>query len=125
MDFVKEPTLLGVVVLLSVIILKLVEFIMAKFLKKSSDRPTSEKIKSVLTPEEAHLLKELYEMHNVKDENGVPMMFVPRDIAETQKDVIRSLAQISMMQEKTAYILESMVKSIDRLSDKIDRCPKN
>ena len=68
---------------------------------------------SILTEEEHAWLRSLKESHNRWDENGVPMWYFPRSFLETQKDISRILQSISLSQEKTIFILESILK--DRL----------
>ena len=74
--------------------------------------------KSQLTPNEQFYLKELYQMHNVRDDSGRPIWYMPTSVGQQQDKIIDILASMSDAQKETAHILERILDKLDRLDDK-------
>jgi hypothetical protein len=136
-----EGSVLISLIALALILAKLVEKLVSKFLKgkqKVLSEEEYEKIKSIenklkivhakiedkptLTDEQNNMLKDLIDLHSKTDSDGIPLHYFPRSFIETQKDIVDVLSEISSHQEKTTYLLESLIKKIDRLEDKISNC---
>lgn len=90
-------------------VLEFLKFIIPKVVPKRSH----------LTIDESHQLKQLYKMHNVTDESGRPIWYMPATVADQQEKMIGILSDISenmkenqIYQKQTATILD---KIIDRL----------
>lgn len=79
---------------------------------KVEDKPT-------LSDEQNSMLRDLYELHSRSDADGIPLHYFPRSFIESQKDVVEVLQEISSHQEKTTYLLEQVMKKMERLEDKI------
>jgi hypothetical protein len=69
---------------------------------------------SLLTNQEQEWLKNLHNLHDKTDKDGIPLWYVPRSFIDTQKEVIQILSNISKLQEKTTYVLESILKKIEK-----------
>lgn len=61
-----------------------------------------------LTEKESEALKVLYDLHNVKDIDGMPIWYVPRSWAVTQKEVVDKLQVITETQSKMLVIIERL-----------------
>ena len=105
----NNPTTLGALLLVVLGLLKIIEYLVKKIFSSH---------KSVLTHEEKEYLKHLFEIHNKCDEDGVLLCYVPRSFAKVQVEVIRAMSKVTIQQEKITYILEQLVKQIDKLEDK-------
>jgi len=64
------------------------------------------KNKSVLTPKEHSMLESLYEQHACKDNNGVPMWYMPRELSDDIKNIETLISQITISIAKLTYIQE-------------------
>jgi uncharacterized membrane-anchored protein YitT (DUF2179 family) len=141
----SNPIPMGTVVVslvtLALVLAKIVDKLMLKFLKtkqKVLSEEEYERIKAIenkikiihakiedkptLTDEQNNMLKDILDLHSKTDVDGIPLHYFPRSFIETQKDIVEVLSEISSHQEKTTYLLESLIKKIDRLEDKISNC---
>lgn len=141
----SNPIPMGTVVVslvtLALVLAKIVDKLMLKFLKtkqKVLSEEEYERIKAIenkikiihakiedkptLTDEQNNMLKDILDLHSKTDGDGIPLHYFPRSFIETQKDIVEVLSEISSHQEKTTYLLESLIKKIDRLEDKISNC---
>jgi hypothetical protein len=109
-SFFSNPTAIGALVVVIYILGRLVEFLVKKYMNNNPS-------KSVLTPQEHDWLKTLYDQHNKYDQDGTPIWYVPRSLSETQEDIVKALMNIAKQQEKTTYILEQIIKQIDKMDD--------
>jgi predicted ribosome quality control (RQC) complex YloA/Tae2 family protein len=85
---------------------------------KIDDKPT-------LTDTQNTMLRDLHELHSRTDADGVPLHYFPRSFIEAQKEIVDVLQEISSHQEKTTYLLESLIKKIERLEDKLEHYRKD
>jgi len=74
-----------------------------------------EKDKNYLSDEQTLMLKTLYDLHTHYDMDGVPLWYVPRSWAETQKEVTDKLYSIAEAQNQTLSIIERLERRLDRL----------
>ena len=72
-----------------------------------------------LTTYEHKCLTELYRIHDNKDQDGIPLWYVPRSWHKTQKETLKVSQEIAYAQKETAKALEGVTKVIERLADKI------
>lgn len=56
----------------------------------------------------ASQIDDLYNMHDQRDTNGVPIWYVPRSWARTQEKMLECLREISRHQERTLGIIERL-----------------
>jgi len=75
----------------------------------------SEKDKNYLSEEQQMMLKTLYDLHTHYDMDGVPLWYVPRSWAETQKEVTDKLYAMGETQNKTLSIIERLERRLERL----------
>ena len=73
------------------------------------------KDKDYLTPEQNMMLKSLYDLHNHIDTDGVPLWYVPRSWAETQKETVTELRVVTEIQKKTLDIIERIERRLDKI----------
>jgi len=102
MDIVQIPTLalLGFVV---ISFGKIAEILLLKFMPE----------KSALSEDERMKLSYMYSIHTEKDNDGVPLVYVPRSWAETQKDMKDVMQRIVNDQTRIADILERIEKKLE------------
>lgn len=137
----SEGSVLVSLIALALILAKLLEKLTSKLLK-SKEKVLSdeefERLKSIenkikivhakiedkptLTDEQNNMLRDLLELHSKTDSDGIPLHYFPRSFIETQKDIVEVLTEISSHQEKTTYLLESLIKKIERVEDKVSNC---
>lgn len=72
-----------------------------------------------LTKEEHEYLSAIHNLIVVKDNDGVPLTYAPRSWQKTQDDILKVSQDIAFAQRETANTLNSMVKVMDRLADKV------
>jgi len=63
--------------------------------------------------EHGQMLKNMYEMHNRYDSEGVPLIYVPRGWSETQKEIVKMLADIASTQSRTLDIIERLERKLE------------
>lgn len=64
--------------------------------------------RSLLKQDERSWLKKLYDMHNVLDEDGKPIWYVPKKIDETTSSMLALLDKMNDIQERQTLILEKI-----------------
>lgn len=69
--------------------------------------------KSALTDDERSKLNYIYGINKEKDNDGVPLVYVPRSWAETQKDMKDVMQRIVNDQTRIADILERIEKKLE------------
>ena len=74
-----------------------------------------EKDKDYLTTEQHLMLKALYDLHSHYDKDGVPLWYVPRSWADTQKEIVTELRMVTEIQKKTLDIIERLERRLDKL----------
>ncbi len=104
-------------------IFKFAEHLIAKYGSKSGseseDRISNKDVLEAivancgLTDRQSEQLKLLYDQHNVKDSDGMPLWYVPRSWAETQKEIVSELRSLAETQHKTLDIIERLEKRLD------------
>lgn len=62
-----------------------------------------------LDPETALALKEIHDTVTLKDSDGVPLVYWPRSQIDTQKDIAKTLQDISRSQDKMVDRLQTIV----------------
>jgi hypothetical protein len=65
-----------------------------------------------LSQEDKFYLRDLHKMHQKTDENGRPLWYMPTDMAETQKEILDILKDISHSQLDVARILERLATKL-------------
>jgi len=69
--------------------------------------------KSSLTDDERSKLNYIYGVNKEKDHDGIPLVYVPRSWAETQKDMKDVMQRIVNDQTRIADILERIEKKLE------------
>lgn len=135
----QETIVLVLFLVLAIALVRVVEILINKVIAKKNKilsdlefdtlRGIESKIKSIytkiedkptLTDGQNKLLRDLHELHSRTDADGIPLHYFPRSFIEAQKEIVEVLQEISSHQEKTTYLLESLIKKMDRLEDKIE-----
>lgn len=86
--------------------------------QKVEDKPS-------LTTDQNSMLKDLYDLHSKTDADGIPLHYFPRSFIESQKDIVDVLQEISNHQERTTYLLEALIKNLDKIENKIENIYRN
>ena len=77
------------------------------------------------TSEDRERLRHLLEMHEVRDDDGVPMWYISRSREQEQLKLLSrmtdTLHRMSLVQRDVLKSLESHERALERLLDKIDR----
>lgn len=84
----------------------IIKMLINKFVDKDRD---------YLTTEQHMMLKSLYDLHNHIDTDGVPLWYVPRSWATTQRDIVSELRILSEIQKKTLDIIERLERRLDKI----------
>jgi len=134
-DLLKDPnviTLLMTLVVLSVSLLKIIDFLIKFLIKKVTPKENvlSEKERNLIKEmhswlediseknnDEHEWLKELRDVHDKTDRDGVPLWYVPRSLVDMQKEIITLLQNISQHQSKINFILETLISKINTFKD--------
>jgi len=72
-----------------------------------------------LTKEEHEALMSLLNMHATKDQDGIPLWYVPRSWHKTQEEMLKVTREITFAQKETAKALEGVTKVVERLADRV------
>ena len=72
--------------------------------------------KSGLTEEESHFLRELHDMHNIRDENGRLLWYQPAKLDENVYKTVLLLRDISRLQAEHALILDKLRDEVSHLN---------
>jgi hypothetical protein len=70
---------------------------------------------SCLSQAEHDALKSMSDLISKTDENGTPLIYVPRSLDTVLEDVDKSLTNITIHQEKMTFILERLINKLDQL----------
>jgi hypothetical protein len=65
-------------------------------------------------------IKVLDDMHDVRDSDGTPLVYVPRSWADTQKEILHTVDQVSSTQKVLAATMERCVNILDRIDRRQD-----
>jgi len=70
--------------------------------------------KTVLTDEERNWLRRLFEAHDVKDENGVPLWYVPRFLITILERIVTRLEAQATTSNNQTQLLELMLSQLSQ-----------
>lgn len=79
----------------------------------------ADKDKNYLSDEQQMQLKSLYDLHTHYDMDGVPLWYVPRSWADTQKEIADKLCMLSETQNKTLDIIERLERRLEKPEGKL------
>ena len=99
----SEMPALAAVIAITMGLLKVIEMLISK---KSSKE-------SCLSLEERNWLQGLHELHERCDSDGTPLVYVPRSLAEIQRDMQRVMTKMVTDQKRIADILDRIDKKLD------------
>jgi len=102
-----EPIVLGIIALTATLV-KILDMVISAIIKKTFPE-------SKFTEADHNRLARLYEMHNVLDDDGTPIWYVPRSWADTQKDILHTVGEVSRTQDKLADTMERFTQILDRI----------
>jgi len=81
--------------------------------RSNGDSPSSVKQEEIL-----ELVRKTFDMHDVKDNNGLPLWYIPRDWADTQKDIATLVQKVSYSQESIANSLSELAKAFSKIAER-------
>jgi hypothetical protein len=139
-----DTAILVTLVTLSVSMAKIIEVLVRKISpsrKKTLSEDEFEKIKGIdyklrnihtqindkptLSDDQNTMLQDLHNWHNKTDADGIPLWYVPRSFIESQKEIVEVLSEISSHQERTTFLLEALLKRIEKLEDRVETGLRN
>ena len=106
---VSIGTPITIIIVLS--FLKIIEFLVGK-LKDS---------RSVLTYEEQQNIRDIHKLITAKDNDGMPLFYVPRSWANLQKSILDKMETITRQQERTTYMMDTIVNTLDKILEREKR----
>lgn len=71
-----------------------------------------------LTDEEHKALVDLLDMHNVKDQDGIPMWFFPRSWHGVQSEILNAQKELAFAQRELVNALEYVSKVVEKLAER-------
>lgn len=60
------------------------------------------------------IIKNLKKMHDVRDDDGRPMWYLPREIIETQREIVATQHLMAENQRNTLLLMEKVLDKVDR-----------
>ena len=102
MEYTAIALIVGVVMGLIKIVERLIEPMVSK--------------KSSLTAKEHEWIYELYKMHARYDDDGLPLWYVPRSWAESQKEIVQALRTVAEDQRRIAEVLDKLDQRYERVN---------
>ncbi len=102
------------IIVISIAAFKIIDVVFNIMMKKIM--PTDNNC--ISKQEKAELLRysrELFNMHNKFDADGVPIWYVPRSWADTQGHILETVHEVAHIQEKLADTMERCVGILDRI----------
>ena len=109
MDILQNSSLhITVAVIIVFALVKIIEFLASKLMQE----------KSVLTSQEQRHLEEVHQLVTAKDNDGMPLFYVPRSWATLQKSMLEKMEKITRHQERTAYMMDTIVNMLDKISER-------
>ena len=64
-------------------------------------------------------MDELHTLNSIKDNDGVPLVYIPRSLAKAVNENLNVTRDVAFSQKETAKALESVTRIIERLAEKI------
>jgi len=71
-----------------------------------------------LTPSEHKALFDLMEMHDNRDQDGIPLWWMPRSWHKTLEESLKVSTEIAYNQKDLAKAMDHIVSALERLADK-------
>ena len=68
-----------------------------------------------LSKEEHEYLKSLYDWHNINDDDGRKIWYIPKSVSESQKEMTVLMREIGETQKDMAQILERIISRMDKI----------
>lgn len=112
------PTAVLVVIVYA--LLEIIKFSISKLTAPPKEEKTEAQAIG-LTAEQSRQLQFLYDSHNRHDADGIPLWYVPRSWATTQKEVVEMLKEVAKVQSETLILLEGVAKQVSSHIEKEER----
>ena len=100
-------------------LVKILDMMVSTILKKAFPN------NGTLTGEEknrlVHNVDNLVEMHSVRNEDGAPIWYIPTSWADTQKEILHVVGDVSRTQERLAGSMERFVEILDRIDRRSEK----
>lgn len=93
-------------------LMKIIQVLIGKW-KTGKKNPLQAEF-SALCQEEHDQLQRIFDICSRTDDSGSFLVYVPRSLAENQKQIVQSLTKSNMQQDKTIYVLEKLVEKLER-----------
>jgi len=132
---ISETWLAGVIIAVALLILKVVDWMISKAEKKelstlreaitssinSVGSTLSEDLGEVkgLIHKNIEISQKTWELHNKYDEDGVPLVYVPRSWVNLQSEIAKTCDSISRSQESITRTQEACLKVLEKMNDRM------
>jgi len=63
------------------------------------------------------IVKDLKKMHDVRDDDGRPLWYMPKEILETQREIVATQHLMAENQRNTLVLMEKVLDKVDRHHD--------
>ena len=113
MDNVSDAALIGVVVAMGMALVEMTKVMLAKLTKKESGSSGG----PILSDKMYTMIRELHKAHDVKDKNGMPLWYAPREWGETQTEVLKAINKSIEITSKNVDINKQMLEILNRKKD--------
>ena len=98
----------GIVTVLSKVVDKLVDKLVVK---RNGNGKTGQ---SCFTLDDRDAIKNIRDLMSKTDEDGAPLIYVPRSNTDILRELDKSFHNISLLQEKMIFILEKLAAKLDK-----------
>jgi len=119
MDPVTVKILIAFLTFICLIVTTIVTYLLHKKKDLKNGTPSSDKAFRKVVYDMQRDLADLLEMHNVKDENGVPVWYVGSDLRNIAKTLSRTLESMAQTQKGILDTLEKIEHNNTRITDKL------
>lgn len=116
MEGLETGGVIGMMIVLSMGLVKVIEALIAK---RRNGNGTPTPIPAILVSEQERQLHELYELHHRFDDDGAPLWYVPRSWGETQKEIAKSLENVSHMQGSIVEMQKTQTEVLNKIVEKL------
>ena len=115
-----DHAILGTLMAFAVGVVKIIERLVDRFAdkKKKEGNGHTNGHSSTLDPQVSQAIKEIHDVVQLRDGDGVPLVYWPRSQMETQKEMAKSLVDINRGQDK-------MVDRLERVGDSLEEIANN
>jgi len=112
----SDPLITGGIFGLCMALIEVIKYLVKEYKESNTDKKLKEIQNTANVLYDLKIVCDsLHNMHDVKDEDGTPIWYVPRASIKLQKDMQDSLESMCHTQETMAGILQRVCEVIDKI----------